>query len=82
MTDLEKRYLELQLRQYLRKLARNQEQVPREKLKTVYKKAYGELLEQIRQMAERYLKEEIFDGLGGWFVKAEHVETVTKLVQK
>lgn len=63
----ERRYTELLLEVSLRKLKKNKEQVPLADLKTIYRKGYEELLETIRQTAERYLVDFVFWGVEGYY---------------
>lgn len=79
MTGSERRFLELELKMLLRKLRRNQEKVSVEVLKSVYQKGYEALLKEISQKAICYIKEIIFSGMGGYYLRAETAELFEKL---
>ncbi|MFR5631444.1 MAG: hypothetical protein ACLUFH_00410 [Monoglobales bacterium] len=71
MTENEKRFQERELEILLRKLQRNREHVPRMKLKTAYRKSYEALLEEIRDKAQKYIREVVFSGMGGYYLISE-----------
>lgn len=71
MTENEKRFQERELGILLRKLQKNREYVPRMKLKTVYRKSYEALLEEIRQKAQKYIRDVVFSGMGGYYLVSE-----------
>ena len=69
MTAGEQVFLRIELEVLLKRLKRNLDQVGVEVLKSTYKKGYGELLREIREKAETYMKEAVFNGMGGYFRK-------------
>ena len=71
MTAGEQVFLRIELEVLLKRLKRNLDQVGVEVLKSTYKKGYGELLREIREKAETYMKEAVFNGMGGYFRKNE-----------
>ncbi len=71
MTVGEQVFLRIELEVLLKRLKRNLDQVGVEVLKSTYKKGYGELLREIREKAETYMKEAVFNGMGGYFRKNE-----------
>lgn len=79
MTANERRFLELELGMLLRRLRRNREQVSTQILKSVYRKSYETLLEEIRHKALCYIKEIIFAGAGGYYLKSETEELFKRL---
>ena len=52
-----------ELRKRVERLRKNREKVPIEVLKTKYKKGYEELLEEIRYLAQKILKQETLKGI-------------------
>lgn len=71
MTANEQTFLRKQLEVLLKRLKRNLEKAGEEALKTTYRRGYMELLRDIRQTAEDYVKEIIFCGMGGYFQREE-----------
>ena len=71
MTAGEQAFLRLELEVLLKRLKRNLDQVGVEVLKSTYRKGYGELLREIQVKAETYMKEVIFNGMGGYFCRDE-----------
>lgn len=79
MTAGERTFLELELEVLLRRLKKNQTQIPIEILKSVYRNGYETLVEKICQKACCYVKEVAFDGVGGYYLRTEVAELVEKL---
>lgn len=79
MTGNERRFLELELGMLLRKLKRNRDGIPIERLRTEYKSGYEALLYQIREKAVSYVKETVFTGLGGYYKRDEVPELIAGL---
>ena len=71
MTASEQGFLRLELEVLLKRLKRNLDQVGAETLKTTYRKGYRGLLTEIQGKAETYIKEVVFEGMGGYFRKDE-----------
>ena len=71
MTASEQGFLRLELEVLLKRLKRNLDQVGVEVLKSAYRKGYGELLREIQAKAETYMKEAVFNGMGGYFCRDE-----------
>lgn len=71
MTAGEQAFLRIELEVLLKRLKRNLDQVGAETLKTTYRKGYRQLLTEIQRKAETYIKEVVFEGMGGYFCKDE-----------
>lgn len=71
MTAGEQAFLRIELEVLLKRLKRNLDQVGAETLKTTYRKGYRQLLTEIQGKAETYIKEVVFEGMGGYFRKDE-----------
>lgn len=79
MTAGEQAFLRLELEVLLKRLKRNLDQVGAEALKSTYRKGYGELLKEIQEKAETYMKEAVFNGMGGYFCRDEVPDLCKKL---
>ena len=79
MTAGEQGFLRLELEVLLKRLKRNLDQVGVEVLKSTYRKGYGELLKEIQAKAETYMKEAVFNGMGGYFCRDEVPDLCRKL---
>lgn len=79
MTANERKFLELELQMLFRRLQRNREKIPIEILKSAYRNGYEALLGEIRDKALCYMKEVIFAGTGGYYLKTEKEELFQKL---
>lgn len=64
----EQLYLELELAAALRKLKRNRERVPLDVLRTTYREGYRQLLTEIRDLGEQYIKTLVFQGADGYIL--------------
>ena len=68
MAKSEQLYLELELAAALRKLKRNRERVPLDVLRTTYREGYRQLLTEIRDLGEQYIKTLVFQGADGYML--------------
>lgn len=71
MVSDERLYLELNMGSLLRKLTVNQNQIPVDKLRTVYRKGYEALCMEIKQTAQEYIKAVVCAGLCGNYLQNE-----------
>lgn len=81
MTKNERRFLELQLEMDLRKLKRNLENVPIEELRTKYQRSYKELCQEIKNLANQYVPEMVFHGMGCW-VRSEKKQQLFQEIER
>ncbi len=79
MTAGERRFLELELEVLLRRFKKNQENDPVGVLKSAYREGYETLVNEIGRKAANYVKEVVFAGSGGYYLKSETSELVEKL---
>lgn len=79
MTADEKRFLELELDVLLRRFKKNRENDPGGVSKSAYRESYETLLNEIGRKAASYVKEVVFAGTGGYYLKFETTELFEKL---
>ncbi len=79
MTAGERRFLELELEVLLRKFKKKQENDPVGVLESAYREGYETLMNEIGRKAANYVKEVVFVGTGGYYLKSETSELIEKL---